>query len=261
MSAHPLVRVEVHEGIATLSIHHPPANVLSLDTLEALDEVFRRVLVDSAVKVVILTGEGQSFSAGADIKELAALGDRRAGQAFARVGQAMCDLIEGASKPVIAAINGRFALGGGNELAMACHLRLAEESTQFGNPEVRLGLVVGWGASQRLPRLVGRGKALELLLTGRRITACEAQRIGLVNRVVADGTVLQEATSLAGELALLSAPALAATLEMIRVGLGKGVDAGLEEEASQFGFLCEGEDWHEGTRAFLEKRKPRFTDR
>jgi enoyl-CoA hydratase/carnithine racemase len=261
MSTKPYVQVTVEERIAILTITNPRANVLSQGVLDKLEAVLLRFLDDAEIKVIILTGDGMLFSAGADVKELAALGAHTAAEAFARRGQALCNLIESAQKPIIAAINGAFALGGGNELAMACHLRLAEEGTQLGNPEVHLGLTVGWGASQRLAHLVGPGKALELLLTGKRISAREAERIGLVNRVVADGTVLQEALSLAHELNHLSAPVLAATLKAVYVGQHEGFDRGLDEEARQFGRLCENEDWQEGIRAFFEKRKARFQDR
>jgi enoyl-CoA hydratase/carnithine racemase len=260
MDAIPLVQVVIKGPVAVLTLAHPPANTLSLDTLDELATAFQRVLEDPLVRVVVITGVGRLFSAGADVSELAALKESSRGQFFARKGQTLCNLIENSSKPVIAAINGRFALGGGNELAMACHMRLAEESTELGNPEVRLGLMVGWGGSQRLPRLVGRGKALELLLTGARIGAREAERIGLVNRVVPDGSVLDEALAWAEEIASSSAPALAATIEAMNTGLREGQDPGLEMEARRFGMLCENEDWHEGTQAFLEKRRPSFKD-
>lgn len=261
MSELPLVYVTINERIGIITLNHPRANILNQATLERFEVVFRRVLDDPEVKVIIITGEGVLFSAGADVKELAPLDAHVKAEAFSRKGQALLELIESAHKPVIAAINGAFCLGGGNELAMACHLRLAEEGTQLGNPEVRLGLMVGWGGSQRLPRLVGPTKALELLLTGKRITAHEAERIGLINKVVPNGTVLQEAMAWARELAQLSAPVLAATLRAVYVGLREGYARGLEEETRQFGMLCENEDWQEGTRAFLEKRKPQFMDR
>ncbi len=261
MDAIPLVQMLIKGQVAVLTIAHPPANTLSLDTLDELATAFQQVLEDPMVKVIILTGAGRLFSAGADISQLAALRERSKGQFFARKGQTLCNLIENAPKPVIAAMNGRFALGGGNELAMSCHLRLAEESTEMGNPEVQLGLMTGWGGSQRLPRLVGRSRALELLLTGRRIGAAEAERIGLVNRVVPNGTVLREALALAGEIATLSMATLAATIEAVNVGQREGQERGLELEAQRFGELCEREDWREGTRAFLEKRKPSFRDR
>ncbi|MFH1085604.1 MAG: enoyl-CoA hydratase-related protein [Chloroflexota bacterium] len=254
-----LVLYEARERAAVLHIHNPPANALSLATLEALEGAVRRALGEDA-KVVILTGQGANFCAGADMGELHALAGSAAAAELSGRGQALCDLIETAPKPVIAAINGRYALGGGVELLLACHLRLIEASTQLGSPEVRLGLMVGWGGSQRLPRLVGAGRALELLLTGRRLSAAEAFAMGLVNRVVADGTVLAEALTLAAELAALSAPVLAATLRAVMAGLRQGYGVGMQTEQAEFAALCDRADWREGTRAFMEKRPPRFVD-
>jgi len=145
-------------------------------------------------------------------------------------------------------------------VAMACHIRLAEESTELGNPEALLGLPAGWGATQRLPRLVGQGRAIEMLLTGERISSRQAEAWGLVNRVVPDGTVLPEALGLAEQLTRLSAPVLAAMLRAARTGERLGMEQGLKAEAESFGLLCENDDWHEGTRAFLEKRQPTFHD-
>jgi len=261
MSDSPLVRAEVRDRVATLTIDHPPANTLSLATLDALHEALETALADTAVKAIVLTGAGKLFAAGADINELNALDRREDGEAFSRKGQALCRLIEDAPKPVIAALNGRYAVGGGAEVAMACHLRLAEQSTQIGSPEVHLGLMVGWGASQRLPRLVGVGRAIEMLLTGQPMAATEAKRIGLINRVVPDGEVVSEAQSLARQLTALSGPVLAATLEAVRVGVREGFEAGSARERALFGALCENADWHEGTQAFLDKRPPQFQDR
>ena len=261
MAVEPLVRSEVRDRVAILTIANPPVNTLSMATLDALECAFRHALEDVVAKVIVITGEGKLFCAGADVGELARLRRREEAEALSHRGQALCSLIEESSKPVIAAINGRYALGGGNELLLACHLRLAEESTQLGSPETRLGLMVGWGGSQRLPRLVGAGRALDLLLTGRLITAQEAHSIGLVNRLVKDGTALEEAISLARQLASLSAPALEATLEAVRMGLREGFERGQEIEATRFGLLCQNQDWQEGTRAFLEKREAHFTDR
>jgi len=258
--AEPLVKTRIEERVAILSIAHPPANTLSRATLGDLRAAFEQVLADASVKVVILTGEGKLFAAGADINELGALHVAAEGEEFARQGQALCALIETSPKPVIAALNGRFCLGGGLEIALACHIRLAEESTQLGSPEVHLGVMVGWGASQRLPRIVGVGRALELLLTGRRITAQEAERIGLVSRGVADGAVLTEALTLAKQLAALSAPTLKGTLRAVFTGLNEGFVRGAAFEAARFGALCEHADWREGTQAFLEKRPPHFQD-
>lgn len=260
MSESPLVRLEVHDRVAILTLDHPPANTLSLATLDALSEALAAALADDAVKAIVLTGAGKLFAAGADIKELNALSRREDAVAFSAKGQALCRAIEDAPKPVIAALNGRYAVGGGAEIAMACHLRLAEESTQIGSPEVHLGLMVGWGASQRLPRLVGVGRAIEMLLGGQPLAAAQAERIGLVNRVVPDGEGLAEAQSLARQLTALSGPVLAATLDAVRTGVREGFEAGMARERAAFGALCEHADWHEGTQAFLEKRPPQFRD-
>ncbi|MBN1401677.1 MAG: enoyl-CoA hydratase/isomerase family protein [Anaerolineae bacterium] len=254
-----LAVLEIIDRVAVVRINNPPANALTLATVAALHSAMTDALAGEA-KAVILTGQGHSFCAGADIRELHALGGRQEAEALSRQGQALCETMETASKPIIAAINGRYALGGGCELLMACHLRLAEESTQLGSPEVQLGLMVGWGGSQRMPRLVGLGRALDLLLTGRRISAAEAAAIGLVNRVVPDGTVLEEALKLAQQLAALSAPVLAATLKATLTGVREGYEVGLTVEREEFAHLCDHDDWREGTQAFLEKRPPRFTD-
>lgn len=256
-----LVRCAIDARTAVLTIDNPPANALSVAVLQELRAALDAVLADPEVKVIVLTGAGRFFCAGADIRELAELRDCHSARAFADQGQALCNAIADSAKPVIAAINGRLALGGGNELAMSCHLRLAEESAELGNPEIQLGLPVGWGATQRLPRLVGQGRAVELLLTGERIPARRAEAWGLVNRVVPDGTVLDEAIALAAKLARLSAPVMAGMLHAVRVGERQGGEQGLRAEAESFGLLCENEDWREGTRAFLEKRAPAFGDR
>ncbi len=261
MSEQPLVHTTVDARIAVLTIDHPPANALSMAVLEALRGAVSVALADPEVKVIVLTGAGRFFCAGADVKELAELRDCHSARALSERGQALCNAIADAEKPVIAAINGRLVLGGGSELAMACHMRLAEEMTELGSPEVLLGLPVGWGATQRLPWLVGQGRALEMLLTGKRITARQAEAWGLVNRVVPDGTVLQEALALAGTLSRLSGPVMAGMLRAVRVGERLGVEQGLKAEAESFGLLCENDDWREGTQAFLEKRQPAFRDR
>jgi len=247
----------VEGRVGVLTIAHPPANTLSLSVLAALKHALQQAHSDERAKVLVITGEGKLFSGGADIHELASLRDCVAGEALSRAGHAVGQLIENGPKPVIAALNGRGAYGGGVELAVACHLRMIEQSAQMASTEIKLGLMVGWGGSQRLPRLIGQGRALELLLTGRAVTAAEALQMGLVNRVVADGTVLQEALAWAQEIACLSGPALAATMAAVRSTPYHGLDA----EMGLFSHLCENQDWHEGTSAFLQKRKPNFCDR
>jgi enoyl-CoA hydratase/carnithine racemase len=255
-----LVHYDVAEGVAALSLDNPPANALSLATLTALGEAFDRALADAAAKVIVLTGKGRWFCAGANLRELHALEGRPAADDLSARGQALAERFETSPKPVIAAINGRYCLGGGTEIALACHLRICEEATELGSPEVLLGLMVGWGGSQRLPRLVGAGRALELLLTGRRVPAAEALQIGLVNRVAPDGAALGQSLALARELAALSAPVLAATLRATLTGLREGYASGIAAERDAFGRLCDNADWREGTLAFIEKRPPKFTD-
>jgi enoyl-CoA hydratase len=210
--------------------------------------------------VVILTGAGdKAFVAGTDIQELAGL-ERESGRAFAAGGQELFDRIEHFSRPVIAAVNG-YALGGGNELALACHLRVASDRARFGQPEVNLGIIPGYGGTQRLARLVGRGKALEMILTGEHIDAAEALRIGLVNRVVPHAELHAVVTAMAKTIAGKGPEAVRLALEAVRAVEELGLADGLRKEAELFGSCCATEDFREGTRAFLDKRKPVFVGR
>jgi enoyl-CoA hydratase len=212
---------------------------------------------DPGVRGVILTGAGpKAFVAGADIGEIAAQGTSE-GKARALAGQLVFRRLERCGKPVIAAVNG-FALGGGCELAMACHLRIASENAKFGQPEVKLGIGPGYGGTVRLPRLVGKGRALELLLTGQMIDAQEAWRIGLVNRVVPSGQLLEEAEQLLRTILENGPLAIRACLEAVDAGLEMSLDQALLLEANHFGLLSGTADMREGTRAFLEKRKAVF---
>jgi len=247
--------------VAVLTIDHPPVNTLDARTFEALRDAFDAAMIDDAVKVIVITGVGQSFIAGADVSELQAIGSAQDAREKAEAGQALFCRVERSPKPVIGAINGRYCLGGGNELALACHLRIAEEKAKFGQPETKLGLIPGWGGTQRLTRLVGVGRAIELILTGDPIRAEEAHRIGLVNRVVPEGEALQEALRLAKRLASQSRLALAQALDAIYTGLDVGLERGLEYEVERFSEMADTEDMHEGLRAFLEKRRPQFRDR
>jgi enoyl-CoA hydratase len=232
-------------------------NALDRETMEALGAAFAALGADDAVRGVILTGSGdKAFVAGADISEFAgAVG--AAGRELARRGQRIFDSIERLGKPVVAAVNG-FALGGGCELALACHVRIASENAMLGQPEVKLGLMCGYGGSQRLPRLVGRGRALELLLTGERIDAAEALRIGLVNRVVPRERLLPESESLLRKMIANAPLALRLTLQAVADGLDMPLAQAQDYEATLFGLASTTEDMQEGTRAFLEKRPPRF---
>lgn len=263
MGEYQYVKVSIEDRIATLTIDHPPANAFNKQVVEELDSAFDEVTADNEVKVIIITGAGQFFVAGADINEICALKDKEdEAMAFLKKGQSLMNKIEASEKPVIAAINGRFALGGGNELAMACHIRIAEDGVRLGNPEINLGIMPGWGGTQRLPRLVGKGKALEMLLTGDHITAQEAYRIGLVNKVVPTGRVIAEAKGLARKLVTTrSKLPMATILRAVNEGLEESLEDGLQIEAEQFVSLQGSEDMTEGLRAFLEKRKPVFKDR
>ncbi|MGE5125875.1 MAG: enoyl-CoA hydratase/isomerase family protein [Betaproteobacteria bacterium] len=253
--------VEVRDGIAFLTIDRPARlNALDEPTLAELDAAFARLAGDAQVKAVVVTGAGErAFVSGADIEALAGL-DSTAGRELSERGQRVFEKIEWLGKPVIAAING-FALGGGCELALACHVRIAAEGAVLGTPEVKLGLICGYGGTQRLPRLVGKGRALELLLTGDRVDAPEALRIGLVNRVVPRERLLAEAEALARRMVANGPLALRAALEAVNGGLDRPLGEAQEGEAALFGELVASEDAREGTRAFLEKRPARFVGR
>jgi len=255
------LKVETRDGFAVVTVNRPDKlNALNARTLEELGQAVEALAHDAAVGGVILTGAGEkAFVAGADIAELAACGPLE-GRRLARRGQGLLDRIEGLGKPVVAAVNG-FALGGGCELALACHVRVAAEGARLGTPEVKLGLMCGYGGTQRLARLVGRGRALELLLTGEMVDAQEALRIGLVNRVVPRERLLTEAEALLKKMLANGPLALRATLEAVGAGLDLPLSEGLRLEASLFAMLCASEDMKEGTGAFLEKRPPRFTGR
>jgi enoyl-CoA hydratase len=223
-----------------------------------LSEAFAACEADTAVRAIVLTGSGdRAFAAGADIAELAALPGAAAGAALARSGQALTLLLEGMGTPVIAAVNG-FALGGGCELAMACDIRIASDKAKFGQPEINLGLIPGYGGSQRTTRLIGRGMAMLLCLSGEMIDAAEAYRLRLVERVVPHAELLEEAKRVAGLIAAKSPVSVAAAKRAIDEGASLPLDAALEIEALSFGSLIGTEGFREGTAAFLEKRKPNF---
>lgn len=255
------VLVEQDGAVLVVTINRPKVlNALDARTLAELDEVFGDAARRDDVRVVVLTGAGEkSFVAGADINELS-VQTPVGGREHARRGQALFNRIEQLGKPVIAAVNG-FALGGGCELAMACTLRLASSSARFGQPEINLGLLPGYAGSQRLPRLVGRGRALELLLTGMQISAEEALRIGLVNRVVPAAELATEARTLAQAIAAKAPIAVRYILEAVAGGLEMSLADGQDYEATLFGLVSTTDDMREGTKAFLEKRKPEFKGR
>jgi enoyl-CoA hydratase len=252
---------DLADGVARVTINRPDKlNALNATVIGELADAASQIERDDGVRGVIVTGAGsKAFVAGADIAELASQGPFD-GKARALAGQQMMRRLERCGKPVIAAVNG-FALGGGCELAMACHIRLASESARFGQPEVKLGLGPGYGGTVRLPRLVGKARALELLLTGTMIDAQEAWRIGLVNRVVAGDRLLDEADALLRSILEQGPLAVRSVLECVETGYDLSVDEALLLEANHFGLLSGTADMREGTTAFLEKRKPAFAGR
>ena len=252
------IRVEKKNQIAYVTIARPKVlNALSIATLDELRQAFHDLKNDSEVRVAIVTGEGdKAFVAGADIQEIS-VETPVTGKEYSRRGQAVFDLIKNLGKPVIAAVNG-FALGGGCELAMACAIRLATPNAKFGQPEVKLGIIPGFNGTQRLPRIVGKGLAMQLLLTGDMISAEEAHRIGLVNEIVAPAELIARAEAIAKKI-IANAPLSARyVMEAVNKGLEVSMQEGSFIEAALFGILCATEDKVEGTRAFLEKRPAQF---
>jgi enoyl-CoA hydratase len=252
------ILVERDGGVATVTINRPKVlNALSTQTLDELRRAILALKYDEGVRVVIITGSGdKSFIAGADINELSQQ-TPIGGRELALRGQHVFDLIENLGKPIIAAING-YALGGGCELAMACTIRIAADTAKLGQPEINLGIIPGYGGSQRLSRLVGRGRALELLLTGDQISAAEAYRLGLVNRVVTGANLMGEARKLAQALAAKAPIAVRYIIDAVNKGLQMPLPDAQVFEATLFGLVAATEDMREGTKAFLEKRKPEF---
>src|SRR5579883_2363297 len=250
--------LEKKNSIAYVTVNRPKVlNALNSATLEELRAAFTDIKADREIRVVIFTGAGEkAFIAGADINELAQR-DAVSGKEYAARGQSVLDLIENLGKPVIACING-FALGGGCEIALACTMRLASENAKLGQPEVKLGIIPGYGGSQRLPRLVGRGIAMQLLLTGEMISAEEAHRIGLVNEVTAPGELIARAEAIAQKIIANAPLAIQYAMEAVNHGLDLPLAEGLYLEATLFGVCCATEDKKEGTTAFLEKRAASF---
>jgi len=245
-------------GIALVTVNRPEKrNALSAEVIAELQDAFERIGAEAGIRAAIVTGAGEkAFVAGADIQELAALSAVEARE-YSQRGQAAFRRLETLGKPSVAAVNG-YALGGGLELAMACTVRFAADHAQFGQPEVKLGLIPGFGGTQRLPRLVGRGRALELMLTGEPIGADEALRIGLAGAVVPRAGLLNYSRAWLGK-ALANAPlSLAMAMEAVDVGFETGLEAGMRFEAAAFAVCAATGDGREGTRAFLEKRRPVF---
>ncbi|HUV30897.1 MAG TPA: enoyl-CoA hydratase-related protein [Acidobacteriota bacterium] len=251
--------VEQKDDVLVVTVNRPRAlNALNKETVAELQQLFSYHWSDDAVKCVILTGAGEkAFVAGADIPELAEL-DARSGTELAARGQYLMKTIQNFPKPVIAAVNG-FALGGGCELAMACDFRLASENARFGQPEVNLGIIPGYGGTQRLPRLVGRGKAMQLIFTGEIISAAEAHRIGLADEVYPLDQLMDKAMEMAKLICGKAPVAVAIAKECINRGLDVNLTAGCDLEKVNFGQTCGTGDKNEGMEAFQEKRKPKFT--
>jgi enoyl-CoA hydratase len=250
--------VQQEGAVAVVTVNRPKVlNALNIATLDELAAAMRTLQDDETVRCIVITGAGEkSFIAGADINELAAL-TPAAGREHALAGQAVFDTIEQLGKPVIAAING-YALGGGCELAMACTIRIAADTARLGQPEINLGIIPGYGGSQRLARLIGVGRALELLLTGDQITAAEAYRLGLVNRVVPAADLMAEARRLAAAIAAKAPVAVRYILDAVRCGIQLPLGEAQVLEATLFGLVASTDDMREGTRAFLDKRKAEF---
>ena len=253
-----ILLIETTDAVRTIRVNRPDKlNALNAATLDALDAAFAEASDDARVRVVVLTGSGpKAFVAGADIAEMNALTPVQ-GRDFSLRGTRMMRRVERMPKPVIAMLNG-FALGGGLELAMCCHLRIAADTAKVGQPEINLGLIPGFGGTQRLLRLCGRAATLELCLTGSAITAERALQLGIVNRVVPAADLEAETMKLAAQLASSAPLALRGMLDCVNVGGECGLEQGLEYESAQFGLVFSTSDMREGTAAFLEKRKPEF---
>lgn len=253
--------VKKGDGIGWITINRPEKlNAMNIETIGELGTAFREFGGDPEVRAVILTGAGEkAFVAGADISEFIHL-DAEKGREYSRRGQELTATIENFPKPVIAAING-YALGGGTEFALACHVRIASENAKLGQPEVKLGIIPGYGGTQRLSRLVGKGKAMEMILSGRIVEAGEAREAGLVNKVVPPAELLSAAEAMAKEMIKNAPLALAYSIEAINQGLDRTLPEGLKLEAEIFGRCCATADFREGAKAFIEKRKPDFQGR
>ncbi|HET8655545.1 MAG TPA: enoyl-CoA hydratase-related protein [Longimicrobiaceae bacterium] len=261
MSDYQNLRYDVQAGIATLTIDRPEKlNALDRRTIEELGAAVRRLGDEADVRGAIVTGSGpKAFVAGADIAELVAMGPIE-GVEVSRLGQRVFREIELSRKPIVAAVNG-FALGGGCELALACHLRVAAENARFGLPEVKLGIIPGYGGTLRLPRVVGKGRALEMILTGEPVDASGALGMGLVNRVVPHEQLLVESRALLARILANGPVAVALAIESVTRGLEMDLDDGLAHESDLFGLLAATDDVREGMRAFLERRAAEFKGR
>jgi len=253
--------LDIKDNIAVVTLNRPDKlNALNEQTINDLDSIFEELKENELVYVVVLTGSGEkAFVAGADIKELNKL-DMISAKEFAEKGQAVFNKIDKFDKPVIAAVNG-FALGGGCELALACHIRLASDNAKFGQPEVNLGIIPGYGGSQRLARLINTGRAMEYILTADMISADEAYRIGLVNKVYTQNELLDKAIEMAKKITMKGQQAIRMAVKAVKAVDQMSLKEGQNLEASLFALCCGTEDFKEGTSAFLEKRKPEFKNK
>lgn len=256
------IGLDVENHVAYVSINNPPANTLNSNTISSLKQCFEYLSNEEEVKVVVLTGNGKFFVAGADIKEFTeGFGDMEKGESMAKAGQELCETIEQMEKPVIAVINGA-CLGGGLELALGCHIRISANEAKLGLPELNLGLIPGFGGTQRLSRLINKSKALEMILKSELIGGAEAEEIGLVNRSVPLDELMTETKLLAETIALKKgSPSIKAAVQAVIQGGQMHQSDGLELEARLFGQMFETEDMREGVNAFIEKRTAEFKDR
>ena len=252
------IEISKNNHIGTLTINRPDSlNAMNREVLLEFINELKKIQSDKDIRVIIITGSGEkAFIAGADIKLMQKM-NREEALEFANLGQELANLIEKSAKPVIAAVNG-YALGGGCEIALSCHLRIASDNAIFAQPEVKIGLLPGWGGTQRLPRIIGRGLANEIILTGRNVTAKEALDIGLVNRVVPQEELMNTCFDIANAILKNSPNAIAESIKLIRLAAGTKLKKGLSKEAKSFSQLFETEETAEGLTAFVEKRPPKF---
>jgi enoyl-CoA hydratase len=259
------VKLRLEDKVAVVTIDNPPANALNSATMSEFEALLDQIESDPAIKAVVLTGANAGgpvaiFVAGADIKEIAGITDPEQAKALVSKGQGVLNRLENLKKPVIAAING-ITLGGGLELALACHIRIASDRAKLGLVEINLGIMPGFGGTQRLPRVVGWAKATELILTADQITAQEAYRIGLVNKVVPESDVVKQAIGLAKKISGFSGKAIEAILTSLEFGRNHNLAESLDKESDLFAGLTQTQDMREGVTAFIEKRRPNFQDK
>lgn len=254
------LKADATDKIGTIALNNPPGNSLKMPLLQELDKCLDEMYSNADVKVLIITGEGKTFASGADIEEISKLTSKDQAKAMSGFGQKVFLKLENGPKPVIAAING-FCLGGGLELAMSCHMRIASDRAMMGLPEITLGIIPGFGGTQRLPRIVGMAKATQLILSGEPVRSDEALTIGLVQMVVGKDTLLDDAKKFAAKLTSKSGLAMHMALKSIGQGASLDMEKAMDCESSMFSELYGSHDMKEGVSAFLEKRKPAFQDK